>query len=73
MYGTPAMFIDMLNHPDFHNYDFSSLRTGMLIMWNISPLLTAKICSRKAFLNRLKFTVLTLLVWCLLLVGNNTS
>ena len=63
MYGTPAMFIDMLNHPDFHNYDFSSLRTGMLIIWNISPLLTVKICSRKALLNRLKFTVFTSLVF----------
>ncbi|XP_065648359.1 medium-chain acyl-CoA ligase ACSF2, mitochondrial-like isoform X1 [Hydra vulgaris] len=30
IYGTPVMFIDMLNHPEFKNYNFSSLRTGIM-------------------------------------------
>ncbi|KAJ8027739.1 Acyl-CoA synthetase family member 2, mitochondrial [Holothuria leucospilota] len=29
-YGTPTMFIDMLNHPNFKNYDVSSLSTGVM-------------------------------------------
>lgn len=29
-YGTPTMFIDMLNHPHFTNYDVSSLSTGIM-------------------------------------------
>ena len=28
IYGTPTMFIDMLNDPDFDKFDFSCLRTG---------------------------------------------
>ncbi|KIH64483.1 hypothetical protein ANCDUO_05205 [Ancylostoma duodenale] len=28
LYGTPTMFIDMLNHPDFLNYNFNSIRSG---------------------------------------------
>ncbi|HEY9161914.1 MAG TPA: AMP-binding protein [Desulfomonilia bacterium] len=28
--GVPTMFIAMLNHPDFPNYDMSSLRTGIM-------------------------------------------
>jgi fatty-acyl-CoA synthase len=28
--GVPTMFIAMLGHPDFHNFDLSSLRTGMM-------------------------------------------
>jgi fatty-acyl-CoA synthase len=28
--GVPTMFIAMLAHPDFHNFDMSSLRTGMM-------------------------------------------
>jgi len=28
--GVPTMFIAMLNHPDFQNYDMSSLRTGIM-------------------------------------------
>jgi fatty-acyl-CoA synthase len=28
--GVPTMFIAMLSHPDFHNFDLSSLRTGMM-------------------------------------------
>lgn len=30
LYGVPLMFIAELNHPDFGNYDFSSLRTGIM-------------------------------------------
>ncbi len=28
--GVPTMFIAMLAHPEFHNFDLSSLRTGMM-------------------------------------------
>jgi fatty-acyl-CoA synthase len=28
--GVPTMFIAMLSHPDFHTFDLSSLRTGMM-------------------------------------------
>ena len=28
--GVPTMFIGMLSHPDFHSFDLSSLRTGMM-------------------------------------------
>ncbi|MCX4091077.1 AMP-binding protein [Nocardia sp. alder85J] len=30
LYGVPTMFIAELNHPDFANYDLSSLRTGIM-------------------------------------------
>lgn len=30
MYGTPTMFIDMLNHPDFNQYDLTTLYTGVM-------------------------------------------
>ena len=30
LYGVPTMFIAMLDHPDFANYDLSSLRTGIM-------------------------------------------
>ncbi|XP_068923636.1 medium-chain acyl-CoA ligase ACSF2, mitochondrial isoform X2 [Petaurus breviceps papuanus] len=30
IYGTPTMFVDMLNRPDFSCYDFSTLRGGMI-------------------------------------------
>lgn len=30
LYGVPTMFIDMLNHPDFHKFDLSSLYTGIM-------------------------------------------
>jgi fatty-acyl-CoA synthase len=30
IYGVPTMFIGELEHPDFHKFDFSSLRTGMM-------------------------------------------
>jgi len=30
VHGVPTMFIAMLDHPDFKNYDFSSLRTGIM-------------------------------------------
>lgn len=28
IYGTPTMYIDMINHPDFDKYDLSSVREG---------------------------------------------
>jgi len=30
VYGTPVMFIDMLNHPQFYQYDYTSLYTGIM-------------------------------------------
>ncbi|AQV94085.1 AMP-binding protein [Cupriavidus necator] len=30
LHGVPTMFIAQLNHPDFEQYDLSSLRTGMM-------------------------------------------
>lgn len=32
LHGVPTMFIAELNHPDFHKYDMSSLRTGIMGM-----------------------------------------
>jgi len=30
LYGVPTMFVAMLNHPDFSQFDISSLRTGIM-------------------------------------------
>ncbi len=30
LYGVPTMFIAQLEHPEFHRFDFTSLRTGMM-------------------------------------------
>ncbi|RCN46728.1 AMP-binding enzyme [Ancylostoma caninum] len=30
LYGTPTMFIDLLNHPEFCNYNFNSIRSGII-------------------------------------------
>jgi fatty-acyl-CoA synthase len=30
LYGTPTMFIDVLNHPNFDHYKMSSLKTGIM-------------------------------------------
>src|SRR5579864_4747172 len=30
IYGVPTMFIAELGHPDFHSFDFTSLRTGVM-------------------------------------------
>jgi fatty-acyl-CoA synthase len=30
LYGVPTMFIAELDHPDFHKFDFSTLRTGIM-------------------------------------------
>ncbi|XP_052794275.1 medium-chain acyl-CoA ligase ACSF2, mitochondrial-like [Mya arenaria] len=30
LYGVPTMFIDMLNHPEFHSFDLSTLYTGVM-------------------------------------------
>lgn len=29
LYGTPTMFIDLYSHPNFKNYDMSSLDSGI--------------------------------------------
>lgn len=30
LYGTPTMFVDILNQPDFSSYDFTSIRGGVI-------------------------------------------
>ncbi len=30
LYGTPTMFIDLYSHPNFKNYDMSSLDSGII-------------------------------------------
>ncbi|XP_012864233.1 PREDICTED: acyl-CoA synthetase family member 2, mitochondrial [Dipodomys ordii] len=30
LYGTPTMFVDILNQPDFSSYDFSNMRGGVI-------------------------------------------
>uniref|UniRef100_A0A1I7XI85 Medium-chain acyl-CoA ligase ACSF2, mitochondrial n=1 Tax=Heterorhabditis bacteriophora TaxID=37862 RepID=A0A1I7XI85_HETBA len=30
LYGTPTMFIDMLNHPDYNKYNYESIRSGFI-------------------------------------------
>lgn len=30
VYGTPTMYIDMLNHPEYHTYDYSTIRSGII-------------------------------------------
>jgi len=30
LHGVPTMFISQLEHPDFHKYDLSTLRTGLM-------------------------------------------
>src|SRR2546423_15072803 len=30
LYGVPTMFIAELDHPDFHSFDLTSLRTGIM-------------------------------------------
>lgn len=30
LYGTPTMFIDMLNHPEYHLYNYDSIRSGFI-------------------------------------------
>jgi acyl-CoA synthetase (AMP-forming)/AMP-acid ligase II len=31
LYGTPTMFIDLYNHPNFSKYDMSSLNSGKIL------------------------------------------
>uniref|UniRef100_A0A0K0EQW0 Medium-chain acyl-CoA ligase ACSF2, mitochondrial n=1 Tax=Strongyloides stercoralis TaxID=6248 RepID=A0A0K0EQW0_STRER len=30
VYGTPTMYIDMINHPNFKDYDYSTIRSGIV-------------------------------------------
>ncbi|EGT46992.1 hypothetical protein CAEBREN_25008 [Caenorhabditis brenneri] len=30
LYGTPTMFIDMINHPEYGNYNYDSIRSGFI-------------------------------------------
>lgn len=30
LYGTPTMYIDMLNHVEYKNYNYSSIRSGII-------------------------------------------
>ncbi|KAI1720672.1 AMP-binding enzyme domain-containing protein [Ditylenchus destructor] len=30
VYGTPTMYIDMFNHPEFNDYNYSSIRSGIV-------------------------------------------
>lgn len=30
VYGTPTMFVDMLHHPNFSSYEYTSLKTGIM-------------------------------------------
>lgn len=36
IYGTPTMFIDMINHPDFDKYDLSSVKEGETDLFDLS-------------------------------------
>ena len=33
IYGTPTMFIDLYNHPNFEKYDMSSLDAGNVLIF----------------------------------------
>ena len=37
LYGTPTMFIDLYSHPNFKNYDMSSLDSGIMSGSTCSP------------------------------------
>ncbi|MCC9137760.1 AMP-binding protein [Pontibacter silvestris] len=46
LYGVPTMFIAELDHPNFHKYDFSTLRTGIMAGSNC-PIETMKLVQSK--------------------------
>ena len=43
LYGVPTMFISMLGHPDFANFDLTSLRTGIMA-GSVCPVEVMKRC-----------------------------
>ncbi|XP_029456489.1 acyl-CoA synthetase family member 2, mitochondrial-like [Rhinatrema bivittatum] len=45
LYGTPTMYIDMLEQPSFSSYDLSSLRAGVIAGSPVPPELMRKIIS----------------------------
>ncbi|XP_072502760.1 medium-chain acyl-CoA ligase ACSF2, mitochondrial isoform X1 [Notamacropus eugenii] len=53
VYGTPTMFVDMLNQPDFSCYDFSTLRGGVVAGAPVPPELM------KAITEKMNVTELT--------------
>lgn len=61
LYGTPTMFVDMLNLPDLANHDLSSLETGVLAGAPV-PKEIAKDVAKK--LNMKDFTILYGLTEC---------
>ncbi|XP_036613151.1 medium-chain acyl-CoA ligase ACSF2, mitochondrial [Trichosurus vulpecula] len=53
IYGTPTMFVDMLNQPDFSCYDFSTLRGGVIAGAPVLPELM------RAIIEKMNMTELT--------------
>nr|XP_046233568.1 medium-chain acyl-CoA ligase ACSF2, mitochondrial [Scatophagus argus] len=45
VYGTPTMYVDMLNHPDLSKYDLSSVETGIMAGSPCPPELVKKVAS----------------------------
>jgi fatty-acyl-CoA synthase len=43
IHGVPTMFIAELDHPDFHRFDLSSLRTGIMAGAPCSPILMRRV------------------------------
>jgi len=43
IHGVPTMFIAELEHPDFHNFDLSSLRTGIMAGASCPPALMKRV------------------------------
>jgi fatty-acyl-CoA synthase len=46
VYGVPTMFIGVLNHPKFADYDLTSLRTGIIAGAAVPPAVTAEAMDR---------------------------
>ncbi|GAB1296683.1 Medium-chain acyl-CoA ligase ACSF2, mitochondrial [Apodemus speciosus] len=46
LYGTPTMFVDILNQPDFSSYDFSTIRGGVIAGSPAPPELIRAIISK---------------------------
>ncbi|CAD5124673.1 DgyrCDS12934 [Dimorphilus gyrociliatus] len=64
LYGTPTMFIDMQNHPDFGKYDLSSLYTGIMA-GSTCPTEIMKKCISKMCMKNITVSCLTIV--CLFL------
>ncbi len=55
VHGVPTMFIGMLEHPDFDQYDFTSLRTGIMA-GSPCPIKTMRDVTEKMHLHELTIT-----------------